>query len=418
MYLLSGGLRKSVVGAGGHGHFQGVSPGGQEGEPGVHCLPCLVALHHDVQDFLLKNWFHSRKYQRTGKYRSETKVIVPPGSGRTCGGGKRAIDPPRDFQAPKHLSCSTKQQIAIIPRENISWLRAHGVNMQYLHFLAGDLSSVDVIGAAKSVQADAQHVMQSLEIIEGVNFKSLAALGTKLVTQLTLQRTARFSKRFVRGPHTLLQDSSRANILRNVICFGICYIMWNQQTFRKYASFHYWQNDFAAEWNRFAGWGLVPPDVLETLVSENVANYFEKTVLDRFFVWKEAFLDRFFVWLIIFCDQLVQYRKGTALCNGYSRMVNQFRLRRSQFKATTASDTLAAKNLREQYHKMALREKISDGNLVSDSSKVSWRWHCTITSLQLQRSLCAEIRKLWNLDIFLQIFGKISGFFHPEHFRL
>ena len=77
------------------------------------------------------------------------------------------------------------------------------------------------------------------------------------------------------------------------------------------------------------------------------------------------------MWLIIFCDQLVQYRKGTALCNGYSRMVNQFRFRRSQFKATTASDTLAAKNLREQYHKMALREKISDGNLVSDSSKVS-----------------------------------------------
>jgi len=47
-------------------------------------------------------------------------------------------------------------------------------------------------------------------------------------------------------------------------------------------------------------------------------------------------------------------------------MVNQFRLRRSQFKVTTASDTLAAKSLREQYHKMALRGKISDENLVSE----------------------------------------------------
>jgi len=49
---------------------------------------------------------------------------------------------------------------------------------------------------------------------------------------------------FVRGPHELLHNSSRAEHLTWWDCFGICYILPSQQVIRKYIFFHYQQNNF------------------------------------------------------------------------------------------------------------------------------------------------------------------------------
>jgi len=50
---------------------------------------------------------------------------------------------------------------------------------------------------------------------------------------------------FVRGSHKLLLNSPRAEYLTQCDCSGICYILPNQQIFRSYIIFPYWQNAFA-----------------------------------------------------------------------------------------------------------------------------------------------------------------------------
>ena len=58
---------------------------------------------------------------------------------------------------------------------------------------------------------------------------------------------------FVRGPLKLLHNSARAERHPQCDCFGICCILPNQQLFRKYVSFHFLHNVFAARFNGFAG---------------------------------------------------------------------------------------------------------------------------------------------------------------------
>ena len=50
---------------------------------------------------------------------------------------------------------------------------------------------------------------------------------------------------FVRGPHKLLQNISRAGRLTSCDCFGICYILPNQQNVGIF--FIIWQNCFAGQ---------------------------------------------------------------------------------------------------------------------------------------------------------------------------
>ena len=52
---------------------------------------------------------------------------------------------------------------------------------------------------------------------------------------------------FVRGPHKVIQNMSRAGRLTQCKCCGICYILPNLQISRTYLIlfFHHWQNGFA-----------------------------------------------------------------------------------------------------------------------------------------------------------------------------
>ena len=54
-------------------------------------------------------------------------------------------------------------------------------------------------------------------------------------------------KFFFWGPHKLLHNSSKPGRLTWCDCIRLCYILPNQQIFRKYCTlfFHLWQNDFA-----------------------------------------------------------------------------------------------------------------------------------------------------------------------------
>jgi len=61
------------------------------------------------------------------------------------------------------------------------------------------------------------------------------------------------SKIFGRGPHKLLQNSSRAGDLAWCYFFRICYILPNQHIFRKYIIFSLLAKCIAPRWNGFTG---------------------------------------------------------------------------------------------------------------------------------------------------------------------
>jgi len=63
----------------------------------------------------------------------------------------------------------------------------------------------------------------------------------------------RLSKMFGRGPHKLLQNSSRAGHFAQCCFFVICYILPNQHIFRKYIIFSLLAKCIAAGWNGFTG---------------------------------------------------------------------------------------------------------------------------------------------------------------------
>jgi len=57
---------------------------------------------------------------------------------------------------------------------------------------------------------------------------------------------------FVRGPHELIQNMSRAGHLTWYDCFGICYILPNQQFF-VIIFFHHCKNVFTGRMKWFRG---------------------------------------------------------------------------------------------------------------------------------------------------------------------
>jgi len=66
---------------------------------------------------------------------------------------------------------------------------------------------------------------------------------------------------FVRGPHKLMQNLSRAGRHTECDCCGICYILQNQKIFRKdwYYFFIIDKMAWRAGWNVFAGRSLETP---------------------------------------------------------------------------------------------------------------------------------------------------------------
>jgi len=78
---------------------------------------------------------------------------------------------------------------------------------------------------------------------------------------------------FVRGPHKLIKNMSRAGRFTQCDCLGICYILPNQQLFRKHISQFFFNIIFfiikkmasRAGWNGLAGRSLETPALAQSV---------------------------------------------------------------------------------------------------------------------------------------------------------